>query len=101
LETTNLILIPHVPAYLVALTQGQDSYEKISGRHIANGLRDFMLAATPDFMARLRAATQPDPWNFGFAVIHKIDNGAGGTRSDIDGQAREGWRAGKRVKSIA
>lgn len=33
-----------------------------------------MLAATPDFMARLCAATEPDPWNFGFAVVHKIDN---------------------------
>jgi len=35
---------------------------------------DFLLSASPEFMARLRVATEPDPWQFGFAVIHKIDN---------------------------
>jgi RimJ/RimL family protein N-acetyltransferase len=74
LETKNLRLLPHVPAHLVALTESEEAYEKCSGIRIAPGVRDFLLAGSADFMARLRAATDPDPWNFGFAVVHKIDN---------------------------
>jgi ribosomal-protein-alanine N-acetyltransferase len=40
----------------------------------AAGIRGQLLAASPDFMARLEDAKQPDPWQFGFAVIHKTDN---------------------------
>jgi [ribosomal protein S5]-alanine N-acetyltransferase len=74
LETKNLRLLPHLPAHLLALTESEEAYEKCSGIRIAPGVRDFLLAGSADFMARLRAATAPDPWNFGFAVVHKIDN---------------------------
>lgn len=74
LQTKNLKLIPHVPAHLLALSESEDTYEKLSGMRIANGLRDFLGAASADFMVKLRAATDPDPWNFGFAILHKIDN---------------------------
>jgi len=74
LNTKNFTLIPHVPAHLLALAESVDAYEKISGIRAANGVIDFLLSASPEFMARLRAATEPDPWQFGFAVIHKIDN---------------------------
>lgn len=74
LETKNLTLLPHVPAHLIALTVSEEAYEKCSGIRIAPGVRDFLLAGSADFMARLRDATAPDPWNFGFAVMHKIDN---------------------------
>ncbi len=74
LETKNLKLLPHVPAHLLALTESEEAYQKCSGMRIADGVRDFLLAGSADFMARLRAATEPDPWSFGFAVLHKIDN---------------------------
>ena len=74
IETKNLTLIPHLPEHLLALRKGIDEYEKISGRRIANGVRDFLLAGSPDFFSQLETATAPDPWQFGFAVIHKIDN---------------------------
>jgi len=74
LNTKNFTLIPHVPAHLLALAESVDAYEKISGMRAANGVIDFLLSASPEFMARLRVATEPDPWQFGFAVIHKIDN---------------------------
>jgi ribosomal-protein-alanine N-acetyltransferase len=73
LETKNLTLIPHVPAQLIALTESDSAYEKLSGMRIAHGVREFLHAASADFMVRLRAATAPDPWNFGFAVLHRID----------------------------
>ena len=41
---------------------------------LASGLRDFLLAGSAEFMKKLRAATKPDLWNFGFGVVHKIDN---------------------------
>src|SRR5438132_12320470 len=41
---------------------------------VADGVRDFLLAASPDFVVQLEAATTPDPWKFGFAIVHKIDN---------------------------
>lgn len=51
-----------------------------------------MLEASADFKARVQTAKQSDPWLFGFAVIHKIDNvliGTGGFPGppDSDGVA--------------
>jgi ribosomal-protein-alanine N-acetyltransferase len=74
LNTKNLILVPHVPAHLLALMESVDAYEEISGKRLANGVRDFLLSASPDFAVHLRSATEPDPWRFGFATVHKIDN---------------------------
>ena len=50
-----------------------DAYQKISGLRLANGVRDYLLSASPDFMTQLRKATEPDQWKFGFAILHKID----------------------------
>jgi len=74
LKTKNLTLVPHVPAHLLALMESVDAYEEISGKRLANGVRDFLLSASPDFAVQLRSATEPDPWKFGFATIHEIDN---------------------------
>ncbi len=41
---------------------------------VADGVRDFLLSASADFFAQLQTATAPDPWKFGFAILHKIDN---------------------------
>jgi [ribosomal protein S5]-alanine N-acetyltransferase len=54
--------------------ESEDAYRKRSGRAVADGVRELLLAGSPDFFAQLRAATAPDPWKFGFAIIHKIDN---------------------------
>jgi len=74
LNTKNLTLVPHVPAHLLALMESVDAYEEISGMRIADGVRDFLLAASPDFIAQLQSPAEPDPWKFGFATIHRIDN---------------------------
>jgi RimJ/RimL family protein N-acetyltransferase len=78
-ETKNVTLVPHVPADLLALMESNAAYEKSSGMRIAHGVREFLLAGSPDFRAQLKAATEPDPWKFGFATIHKIDNVVIGT----------------------
>ena len=74
IETKNLTLIPHPPEHILALRRGIADYERVSSRRAAEGVRDFLLAGSPDFFSQLETATAPDPWRFGFAVIHKIDN---------------------------
>jgi RimJ/RimL family protein N-acetyltransferase len=74
IETRNLTLVPHFPAHLLALMESNVAYEKSSGMRIAGGVREFLLAGSPDFRAQLQTATGPDPWKFGYATLHKTDN---------------------------
>jgi [ribosomal protein S5]-alanine N-acetyltransferase len=73
LQTKNLTLIPHVPAHLFALAESSAVYEARSSVGIAAGVREFLLQASPDFLDQLRKANSPDPWRFGFAIVHTID----------------------------
>jgi ribosomal-protein-alanine N-acetyltransferase len=70
LKTKNLTLVAHVPKHLLALIESSDAYHKTSGTHIADGVREFLLGASPRFLAELRVSTAPDPWKFGFAIVH-------------------------------
>jgi RimJ/RimL family protein N-acetyltransferase len=74
IETANLILAPHLPRHLRALLQGSQEFENVAGLRVADGIRDQLLSASTDFLTRLEKAKAADPWDFGFAVIHKIDN---------------------------
>jgi [ribosomal protein S5]-alanine N-acetyltransferase len=81
LQTENLILAPHLPRHLRALLQGPNEFENVAGLRAADGIYEQMLEASAEFKARVETAKQSDPWQFGFAVIHKIDNvliGTGG-----------------------
>jgi RimJ/RimL family protein N-acetyltransferase len=75
IKTRHLELIPQAPEHLRALVDGTEPYEKCVGLRPADGLRDFMLSpeVSPEFLARLQASTGPDPWHFGFAVVHVAD----------------------------
>jgi RimJ/RimL family protein N-acetyltransferase len=74
LKTPNLTLVPQPPQHLLALGQGEDDYRTISGVRVAGGVREFLLAASPDFFAKLHQFSEPDPWRFGFAVVHTAQN---------------------------
>ncbi len=74
IQTRNLILVPHLPRYLRALLRSTQEFQNTSGLRVADGIREQLLGASPEFMARLESAKEPDPWQFGFAIIHKIDN---------------------------
>ena len=81
IQTENLILAPHLPRHLRALVRSVGDFENTAGLGVADGIRNQLLSASPNFMAGLQVAKQSDPWQFGFAVIHKIDNvliGTGG-----------------------
>jgi [ribosomal protein S5]-alanine N-acetyltransferase len=73
IETKRLALIPHDPKHLLALLLSVEEYEKISGMRIAEGVREFLLSASPQFFAQLQASTEPDLWKIGLAIMHKID----------------------------
>ena len=72
LTTARLRLAPHAPKDLRALIQGSDCYEHSSGLKPAAGLRDFIVSpdVSPDWLADLEKASEPDPWRYGFALIH-------------------------------
>jgi ribosomal-protein-alanine N-acetyltransferase len=74
LETKSLSFKPHNPKHLLALAQSSEKYEDASGMRMAEGVREFLQSASPDFFAQLQNATAPDPWKIGFAILHKIDN---------------------------
>ena len=81
IQTRNLILAPYLPRHLRALMLGPDEFENVAGLRVADGIYQQMLEASTDFKTRVQTAKQADPWLFGFAVIHKVDNmliGTGG-----------------------
>jgi [ribosomal protein S5]-alanine N-acetyltransferase len=73
IETKRLALIPHDPKHLLALLTSSEESEKISGMRIAEGVREFLLSASPQFFAQLQTASEPDLWKIGLAIIHRID----------------------------
>jgi RimJ/RimL family protein N-acetyltransferase len=76
MNTDRLELVTFSPDCLRALIAGYDEFARTFGRPAASGLRDFVVCddVSPDFLARLAAATVPDPWAFfGFAVVHCSD----------------------------
>jgi RimJ/RimL family protein N-acetyltransferase len=74
MQTKNLTLTIHVPRYLLALIESSEAYYKASGTPVADGVRNFLLAASSDFLAELQLSTVSDPWKFGFAIVQRQEN---------------------------
>jgi RimJ/RimL family protein N-acetyltransferase len=74
IQTKNLILAPHLPRHLRALLRGSEEFENVAGLRVADGIRDQLLSASSEFLTNVESAREADPWRFGFAVIHTIDN---------------------------
>src|SRR4029453_10849022 len=60
----NLTLVAHIPSQLLALIESTAAYKKSSGLRVADGVREFLLAASPYFLSASQEATAPDPWRF-------------------------------------
>jgi RimJ/RimL family protein N-acetyltransferase len=77
LQTARLTLKPYTPAQLLALCEGVSEFEECVGGGVraGTGLREFFVSdeVSPMWLERLRSARGPDPWVFGFAVIHDED----------------------------
>ena len=95
MHTARIELVPHTPQSLSALFAGYDEFAKTFGMPAAAGLREFYNSGdvSPDWLAQLTAAKEPDPWMHGFAVVHRVDRlvigtaGFKGPPAD-DGQGR-------------
>ena len=74
IQTRNLIVVEHLPRHLRALVRGMEEFENVAGLRVAYGIRDQLLSASPEFLRNLEEARQPDPWRFGFGVVHRADN---------------------------
>jgi RimJ/RimL family protein N-acetyltransferase len=73
IETDRLQLFPYAPEHLLAMIDGVARFEELSGLRAAEGLRDLMVSpdVSPDWLARLRTISAPDPWVLGFAIIER------------------------------
>ena len=57
IETVNLTLVPNGPPEIRAQIERMDPAERAQ--------------VSPDWLARAYAATEPDPWTLGFAIVHR------------------------------
>lgn len=74
-ETNQLRLLAYAPQHLLALIEGIPQFEALTGLRGAEGLRDGFVSdeVSPAWLKGLRAATNtaPDPWAYGFGVLHR------------------------------
>lgn len=73
LDTARLRLVPFQPAQLLALNESAAGFAERFGLPAADGLRGLAMSddVSPDWLARLEAASDADPWTFGFALVHR------------------------------
>jgi RimJ/RimL family protein N-acetyltransferase len=60
IHTTSLRLVPHTPADIRAQIEAM--------------VPDQRAQVSPDWLARAYAATAPDPWILGFAIVHQAND---------------------------
>ena len=76
LETPRLLLVPADPRQLVALYDELEQPVAIAGYTLAAELRAFYESArpqvSPKWLAGLRTASGPDPWQHGFFIIERF-----------------------------
>lgn len=73
LETPRLTLRACSPQHLLALIEQPEHFEHLMGLPAAEGLRGFFVSddVSPQWLAALRNASEPDPWRHGFLVVHR------------------------------
>ena len=89
IETARLILVPCLPAALVALIDAPQRFQHIAGFTVAAGLGDGYRSAdvSPAWVEQLRAAKEPDIWRHGAFAIERTTRvaiGAGGFKGPAD-----------------
>lgn len=84
-------LVAEGPDHLRALRESEEAFIERFGIGLAPGVRDFMVSdeIPPEFLAKLEAATEVDPWTFGFAVVQEEENLVIGV-AGFKGPPREG-----------
>jgi RimJ/RimL family protein N-acetyltransferase len=87
-------LLAYAPSHLLTLLEAPEQFAERFGHPLADGLRALYTSGevSPAWLARLRADAggAPDPWAYGFAVVHQERGeviGSGGFKGppDADG----------------
>jgi ribosomal-protein-alanine N-acetyltransferase len=91
IETENLTMMPHEPAALVTLIERPEEYQERAGFPAADGLREFFVSGevSQAFLESLRVLQAPDPWQLGFAAVHReaqLVIGSGGFKGPPDAE---------------
>jgi len=75
-RSENIRLVAHTPEHLRALLEGTEVYERRFQVKVADGVREFLIGpeVSAEFLARLKAPTEADPWKDGFGVLHLDEN---------------------------
>jgi RimJ/RimL family protein N-acetyltransferase len=73
LETTHLRLRLCLPAQILALIEDPGRFESETGFPAGAGLREMFASGdvSSSWVETLRLAQEPDPWRFGFFVVHQ------------------------------
>jgi ribosomal-protein-alanine N-acetyltransferase len=73
IDTPRLQLVAYKPEHLLALMESNQQFERTFGLPPAEGLGSFLQSddVSPDWVARVRASTQGDPWLHGFAIVDR------------------------------
>jgi ribosomal-protein-alanine N-acetyltransferase len=97
LGTPRLTLMPWTPELLLALVEALGRFVELTGFPAEDGLRGFFVSGevSPAWVARLRNASGPDPWHYGFIVVDRE------TRSAIGSAGFKGPPDGDGVVEIA
>jgi len=90
IDTPRLRLLASSPGHLLALMDGTQSFQELSGLTVADGLREMFTSGevSPQWLEQLRAAKEPNPWMHGFHVILRESNvviGSVGFKGPPDG----------------
>ena len=73
--------MPWPPALLVTLIEQPERFEALAGFTATAGLREFFVSGdvSPEWLARLQASVDADPWRHGFLVVEREHQAAIGT----------------------
>ncbi|HEV8357772.1 MAG TPA: GNAT family N-acetyltransferase [Gemmatimonadales bacterium] len=72
LETARLSLKPCLPGHMLMLIEQPERLEQATGFPPAAGLREMFTSGevSQDWLAALRVSQGPDPWRYGFFLVH-------------------------------
>ena len=73
ISTSRLTLVPWTPELVLGLVEQPARFAELAGFPAAEGLRDFFVSgeASPEWLARLRSSSGPDPWRYGFFLVDR------------------------------
>ena len=79
METPRLTLLPCQPEHLRAILESPAAFESALGIRLAEGIADFYLMASPEWLAKVQAGLLDDPWWLGYWMLHRADHAVMGT----------------------